>query len=161
MEDPIKRLRSRWGQEVVRAYENLTDGWRNLLRRSGGSTTRFGAGRTHASPDFPGGSLPPAEIWETAHAVIIRIETPGMNQDDPHISVHGGVVRVQGGGQPGNDLRDRLNGVAARASGRFVREIPLPLIVDGSRAEVSHQDGVVTVILPKKEMIPPRPFESN
>jgi HSP20 family protein len=42
-----------------------------------------------------------------------------------------------------------------RAYGRFERTFSLPQNIDGKRAEVSYQDGVVTVIVPKTEPSPP------
>jgi hypothetical protein len=42
-----------------------------------------------------------------------------------------------------------------RAFGRFERSIPLPSNVDAARSEVSDQGGVITVILPKIEAVPP------
>ena len=41
--DPLKNLRLRLEQGVVRAYESLTEGWRELLSRSSGALTHFDA----------------------------------------------------------------------------------------------------------------------
>jgi HSP20 family protein len=43
-----------------------------------------------------------------------------------------------------------------RAYGHFERTIGLPHSIDSAQAEVSYQDGVLTVILPKTEDVPPR-----
>jgi HSP20 family protein len=43
-----------------------------------------------------------------------------------------------------------------RAYGYFNRSIPLPHGVDTDNAEVSYRDGVLTVILPKTDTLPPR-----
>ena len=38
----------------------------------------------------------------------------------------------------------------------FQRSIPIPHEMDAGHAEVSHEDGVITVIVPKIESTPPR-----
>jgi len=43
-----------------------------------------------------------------------------------------------------------------RAYGRFERTIPLPASINQELGEVSYNDGVITVILPKTEALPPR-----
>jgi HSP20 family protein len=43
-----------------------------------------------------------------------------------------------------------------RAYGHFERSIPLPHGVDQHQAEVSYREGVLTVILPKTDTLPPR-----
>jgi HSP20 family protein len=42
-----------------------------------------------------------------------------------------------------------------RAFGRFERSLSLPHNIDSAKAEVSYQDGVITVIVPKTRATPP------
>ena len=159
--DPFKNLRLRIEQRVVRAYESLTEGWRELLSRSSGALTHFDASakskeEAEASQDFPRWSLLAAETWETAQSVIIRMEMPGMRKEDIDISIHGNLLRIRGEKRSGNDSQDRLYQLTERAYGRFERTIPIPHSIDEARVEVAYQDGVITVILPKTETIPPR-----
>jgi HSP20 family molecular chaperone IbpA len=42
-----------------------------------------------------------------------------------------------------------------RAFGRFERSIALPADIDACNPEVGYDNGVITVILPKREPIPP------
>ena len=41
--EPSKNLRSQLGKGIVRAWESLTEGWRELLSRSSGALTHFAA----------------------------------------------------------------------------------------------------------------------
>jgi hypothetical protein len=59
--DPLKRLQARLGQGVVRAWESLTEGWRELLSRSSGALTYFALlrgppGNSLLSKTSPGGA---------------------------------------------------------------------------------------------------------
>lgn len=64
------------------------------------------------------------------------------------------MIRVEkhsGDAQP-----DRRYHLMERAYGHFERSIELPHGIDAEKAEVTNRDGVLTVILPKTEMAPPR-----
>lgn len=143
---------------IGRAWESLTEGWRELLTRSSGALTHFAAGarKEESSQEFPQWSLLAAETWETARLVVIRMEIPGVEKSDLTVDVHGNVLRIRGEKRRGgNDLEGRYH-LMERAYGRFERSIPLPHGVDADQAEVSYRDGVLAVILPKTEMVPPR-----
>jgi len=150
--EPLRNL-------IERAWESLTEGWRELLTRGGGALTHFGTEGTQKdeSPqEFPHWSLLAAEIWETALSVVIRLEIPGMNEDDLAIDIHGNVLHVRGEKRSGAAQQGRQYHLMERAYGHFKRSIPLPHGVDAERAEVSYRDGVLTVIVPKTDTLPPR-----
>ena len=150
--EPLKSL-------LERAWESLTEGWRELLTRSSGALTHFGAGGAgnQESPhEFPRWSLLAAETWETAKSVVIRVEIPGMNESDLRIEVDGNVLRVRGEKRSGATQQRRRYHLTERAYGHFERSIPLPHGVDAEKAEVSYRDGVLTAILPKTDTLPPR-----
>lgn len=159
--DPLKSLRSRLERGVVHARESLAEGWRELRSRSHEALTHFHAsatdeGRAQDEQDFPSWSLLAAETWETSKAVIIRVELPGMNKADIDISVRGNLLYIRGEKRSGGEHQGRLYRLTERAYGRFERTIPIPHGVDDEQAEVSYQDGVIAVILPKTEAVPPR-----
>jgi HSP20 family protein len=150
--EPLKNL-------IERAWETLTEGWRELLTRSGGALTHFGAGgaeKEASSHEFPQWSLLAAETWETAKSVVIRVEIPGMDEGDLDIDVDGNVLRIRGEKRSGATQQHRQYHLMERAYGHFERSIPLPHGVDAEKAEVSYRNGVLTAILPKTETLPPR-----
>ena len=150
--NPLKNL-------IERAWESLTEGWQELRSRSSGALTHFGTEGTQKDEppqEFPHWSLLAAETWETAQSVVIRVEIPGMNQEDLAIDIHGNVLRIRGEKRSGAAQQGRSYHLMERAYGHFKRSVPLPHGVDGSKAEVSYRDGVLTVILPKTETLPPR-----
>jgi len=138
---------------------SLTEGWRELLGRSSGALTRFdteGTRKDQAVQEFPSWSLLAAETWETAQSVVIRVEIPGMDADDLATKVVGNVLRIRGEKRSGGAQQGRRYHLMERAYGRFERLIPLPYDVNAELAEVAYRDGVLTVILPKTEIVPPR-----
>jgi HSP20 family protein len=150
--EPLKNL-------IERAWEGLTDGWRELLTRGGGSLTHFGTEGTRKDElarEFPRWSLLAAESWETALSVVIRLEIPGMNADGLAIDIHGNVLRIRGEKRSGAAQEGRRYHLMERAYGHFERSMTLPHGVDPDKAEVSYHAGVLTVILPKTDTLPPR-----
>ena len=153
-------------KHIARAWEGLTGGWRELLNRSSGALTHFinGAKARDAEGsalDFPKWGMLAAETWETAGSVIVRVEVPGMKREDLDIRVHGSTLRIRGEKRSGNDHGGSRYHLMERAYGRFERSIPLPHNVDSARIETAYKDGIVTVILPKTEQLPPARFSSR
>jgi HSP20 family protein len=150
--EPLKNL-------IERAWESLTEGWRELLTRSSGALTHFGtggAGKKESPHEFPHWSLLAAETWETAKSVVIRVEIPGMDEGDLDIHVDGNVLRIRGQKRSGATQQRRRYHLMERAYGHFERSVPLPHGVDAEKAEVSYRNGVLTAILPKIDTLPPR-----
>ena len=149
---------------ISRAWEGLTEGWRELLTRSNGALTRFAraetkkpsAGARSELPEFPQWALLASEAWETAHAAIVRIELPGLKRADIQVSIDRGVLRIRGEKRSAGGLRGRTYHLMERAFGRFERTIALPHNIDTKNADVTYEDGVLTVIVPKTEPTPPR-----
>lgn len=157
---PIKHLRAELGRGLLRAWEGLTEGWRELLTRSNGALTRFtrpavkskGAG---GSETFPQWALLACEVWETAHAVIVRLELAGLRREDLDVSIENGTLRIRGEKRSAAAADGRTYHLMERAFGRFERRIAIPHNIDEDKAELAYQDGVLTAIIPKTKPAPP------
>ncbi len=162
--DPFKHFRSELERNIVRAWDRLSEGWRELLSRSGASLTHFsntapGKPESETSESLPTWSLLSADVWETAKSVIVRVEVPGMDKEDFDVAVRGGELLIRGEKRSKGDRQERLYHVMERAYGHFERRIALPHSVESAQAEVSYQGGVLTVILPKTEDVSPRQLD--
>jgi len=156
--EPPKDLRKQLEEKIGRVWELLAEGWRELLSRSGGALTHFGKtpDPLEGHQNFPNWSLLAGETWETAHSVIIRLEVPGMRKEDFDISIRGNLLVVRGVKRSEGEQEGRRYDLMERAYGTFERKIPVTHGVRRDEADVSYQDGVLTVILPKADDIPPR-----
>jgi HSP20 family protein len=159
--DPIRKLRSELERGISRAWEGLTEGWREMLTRSSGALTQYvraakQGGNKESNKTFPTWALLAGECWETAQSVIVRIELPGMRKEDIDISVDHGRLQIRGIKRSSGEDEQRFYHLMERAFGSFERSVPLPSNIDAGRAEVSYEEGVITVILPKTEVTPPK-----
>jgi HSP20 family protein len=157
--DPMRKLRSELERGISRAWESLTEGWREVLTRSSGALTQYVRAAKQrgkeADKSFPTWALLAGECWETAQSVIVRIELPGMRKEDIHVSVDHGRLRIRGIKRSSGEDEPRFYHLMERAFGSFERSVPLPSNIDAGHAEVAYDDGVITVILPKTEATPP------
>jgi HSP20 family protein len=155
MLDSLKQAGKNIGREINRAWESLSEGWRELLSRSSDALTHFAHNKdtetpeSGARPAFPRWSLLAGEVEETGKDVLVRVEVPGMEKEDCRITIEGNMLYVSGEKRFERETHDSTYHVMERAYGAFQRAVPLPSNVDMDRAEASYKNGVLTVRLPK------------
>lgn len=142
------------GQEIGRAWESLSEGWREMLSRSGDALTHFAQRNTGKGDEddfsaFPRWGMLAGEVEETTKDLLVRIEVPGMRKEDCQISIEGNLLVVKGEKHSEREHRDSTYHVRERAYGAFERSVHLPRTVDSDKAQASYKDGVLMVRLPK------------
>lgn len=160
MLNSLKQTGQNIGREISRAWENLSEGWRELLSRSSDALTHFGRQKSEQDEEkkeggalatFPRWSLLAGEVEETAKDVVVRVELPGMDKDDCQITIEGNLLLLSGEKRFERETHDSTYHVMERAYGAFQRAIPLPRHVNIDQAHASFKNGVLTVRLPKEE----------
>lgn len=108
----------------------------------------------------PNSWFPPVDIWETADAVIVKAEVPGVNSKNLDIRLENNVLTIRGERQLD---RENTNGDyyhrIERHYGVFTRSFTIPGYVDDGHIKADYKDGVLKVTLPKKESAKPRRIE--
>ena len=143
------------GKELSRTWENLTEGWRELLARSSNALTHFSRRNSDRhetdapAPGYPSWSLLAGEVVDKGNEIVARIELPGIDKEDCEISIDGNMLRIRGEKRADREFIGGAYYVMERAYGSFERVVPLPRYVDPSKAEASFRNGVLTVHLPK------------
>lgn len=156
MLDTLKEAGKNIGRELGRTWENLSEGWRELLSRSSDALTHFSrSNKGEVQPEggalasFPRWSLLAGEVEETDREIVVRVEAPGMEKEDCRITIEGNMLHLSGEKRYARETRDSTYHVMERAYGAFRRTIPLPRNVDAEKAEASYRNGVLSVRLPK------------
>ncbi|MEK7792386.1 MAG: Hsp20/alpha crystallin family protein [Pseudomonadota bacterium] len=156
MLDSLKVAGKNISQELGRTWENLRSGWNELLTRSNDALIHF----THKKDEdlsetssfisaFPSWSLLAGEIEETDKDILVRIEVPGMEKEDFHLTVDGNFLYLSGEKHVKRESIESTFHIMERAYGAFQRTIPLPRNVDADKAEASYKSGVLMIRLPK------------
>ena len=153
MLNSLKKAGKEVGQEIHRAWDSLSDGWREMLSRSGDALTHFTKHSVAESSTqihrFPSWSMLAGEVEETDQAIHVRLEVPGLERDDLDLMVEGNTLRISGEKRYTREDEQRSYHIMERAYGSFHRVIPLPHQVDGEHAEAKLNHGVLSVRLPK------------
>lgn len=155
MLDSLKQSGRKIGQEISRAWDNLSEGWREMFSRSSDALTQFVHGKEEEHPQdslmapFPRWSLLAGEVEETEKEIVVRLELPGMQKEDCQVTVDGNVLYVSGEKHAERSSHDSTYHVMERAYGSFHRTLALPRNVIGDKAKASYKNGVMTVRLPK------------
>lgn len=92
---------------------------------------------------------PSMDLSETKDALIARIEIPGIEQKDVHVSLENGVLTVKGEKQLEAEKKDERFYRTERSYGSFVRTLWLPVSVDAARVTATFKNGVLTITMPK------------
>jgi HSP20 family protein len=118
----------------------------------------FGSGRRGLQPlqtEFS----PAVDVTETAEAVVVKAEVPGMDANDINISVTGDVLTIKGEKKSEREEKEENYHVVERSYGSFSRSLSLPGAVNLDKIEAKYDKGVLTVTCPKKEEVKPKAIE--
>lgn len=102
----------------------------------------------------PGGLLsgdrwrPLVDVFETADAIVVRAELPGVRGEDLRVRIDGEVLHISGVRSVPKDPRVlRLHRMEV-AFGPFERAVKLPAPCDHDAIEARLEDGFLRVVLP-------------
>ncbi|MBD2347111.1 Hsp20/alpha crystallin family protein [Anabaena subtropica] len=91
--------------------------------------------------------VPPAELQETAEAIHLKLELPGIDAKDIDLQVTDKAVYISG------ERKSEAKG-AVRSEfhyGKFQRVIPLPARIQNTNVKAEYKDGILNLALPKAE----------
>jgi HSP20 family protein len=103
-----------------------------------------------------GNFIPPVDIYEDANRLVLRLEVPGISQEDLQINLENQTLTVKGERKFVNDEKEENFHRIERRYGSFVRSFTLPSTVETESAQASYENGVLAITLPKKEAAKPK-----
>ncbi|BCG45595.1 Heat shock protein Hsp20 [Citrifermentans bremense] len=92
---------------------------------------------------------PPADVYEDAAAVTVKVEVPDMEQKDIEIKVEEQTLTVKGERRHSEEIRKENFHRIERYFGPFQRSFALPGDLDTDRISASCDYGVLTIVIPK------------
>jgi HSP20 family protein len=96
-----------------------------------------------------GGWTPNVDICETADAVTVRVELPGIEPSDIRITIQDSTVRVQGVKREPVVALERLSFYCLeRRYGKFDRQINIDQVIDAGHSRATLADGVLSIEIP-------------
>ena len=103
-----------------------------------------------------GSFIPPVDVYEDAHQVVLKLEVPGIKQEDLDVRVENQTLTVKGERKFEKDEKEENFHRIERRYGSFQRTFTLPQTVDAAAPKANYEHGVLTITLPKKEAAKPK-----
>jgi HSP20 family protein len=101
---------------------------------------------------------PVADVLETAEAVIVQVELPGIAPEQVVVELHDGDLLVRGERPCEHERPGHAYIMVERAHGAFSRRFALPTGVDGAGISAVLSEGLLTVTIPRSGARGPRRF---
>jgi len=103
-----------------------------------------------------GNFIPPVDIYEDAHQLVLRLEVPGIPQDDLQINLENQTLTVKGERKFAKDAKEENFHRIERRYGSFVRSFTLPNAIDPESTQANYENGVLSLTLQKREAAKPK-----
>ncbi len=94
--------------------------------------------------------VPQVNIYEGPETVVVQADLPGLNKDQIQVDVSDDRVTIRGRRELERS-EDRTYHLIERWEGEFERSFSLDVRVDAEKSEATYRDGVLTLVLPKKD----------
>lgn len=103
--------------------------------------------------------MPRLDVSENDTHVTVRLEIPGVKRDDLDISLKDRVLTVRGRRDRSHEEKRENFHRVERVHGSFQRSVTLPADVNPDGASAVNENGVLRIVLEKKEPGKPRKIE--
>lgn len=107
------------------------------------------------------GAFPAVNMGTTEEAVELYAFAPGIDPDSLDVTIEKGLLTISGKRETGTpEASDEITFYAnERFAGSFKRVVSLSEDVDATRIEATYRDGVLRIVVPKREAMKPRRVE--
>jgi HSP20 family protein len=103
-----------------------------------------------------GNYVPAVDIYEDAHQLILKIEVPGIAQQDLDVRVENQTLTVKGERKFDASHKEENYHRIERRYGSFTRTFTLPQAIDTATVKATYEFGVLSIALAKKEAAKPK-----
>ncbi|HEY3990850.1 MAG TPA: Hsp20/alpha crystallin family protein [Acidobacteriaceae bacterium] len=99
---------------------------------------------------------PPVDIYEDDQKLVLKLEVPGVNQEDMDIQVEGRTLTVRGERKFDREEKQENFHRVEHRYGTFARSFTLPNSVDAENVKATYDAGVLQLEFPKRAEAKPR-----
>jgi HSP20 family protein len=102
---------------------------------------------------------PSVDVFENENEVVFKAELPGMNATDIEVKLENNVLTLKGERHFEKETKEENYHRVEREYGNFNRSFALPTAVNGDKVTAEYKDGVLKIVLPKREETKPKPIK--
>jgi HSP20 family protein len=105
-------------------------------------------------------TLPKVNIKETADAYIVEMAVPGLKKSDFHIDLDNQVLSISTVTKEENESKEENYTRREFGYSAFKRTFNLPETVDDEKINAKYENGILNILLPKREEAKQKPARS-
>lgn len=105
--------------------------------------------------------VPAVDIYEDEHKVVLKLEVPGIKQEDLDVRVENNTLTVRGERKFDKEEKEENFHRIERRYGSFYRAFTLPTTVDTEHIEAGYDAGILQLSLQKKAEAKPKQIKVN
>ena len=95
-------------------------------------------------------------MYQTDNEVVVKAALPGIKADEVQINVTGEVITLKGEIKQENESKEKAYHIREQRWGTFERSLVLPTEVVADKAKADFENGILTIMLPKAEVVKPK-----
>ena len=99
---------------------------------------------------------PAIDVLEKDDRFEVKIDLPGVKEEDVDVSVTGDMLTISGEKQAEKEVKKKGYSYSERSYGSFSRSITIPSNVDAGKIEACYDKGVLEITLPKAVEVKPK-----
>ena len=100
--------------------------------------------------------VPAVDIYEDEHNLVLKLEIPGVNEDDLNVSLENNTLTISGERKFEKEEKEENFHRIERRFGSFTRTFRLPNTVDTEKVEAGYDKGILKVTLGKRAEAKPK-----
>jgi len=92
------------------------------------------------------------DIYEEGNNVVAKVELPGVDPKNIDAEVKDNVLKVEAKTEEKKEEKGKGYYRKEISAGYFKRAVPLPVEVIGEKADAKYEEGILKVVIPKKQV---------
>jgi len=102
------------------------------------------------------GFVPPVDVYEDEHKIVLKLEVPGMKESDLDIQLENNLLTVKGERKFEKEEKEENFHRIERRYGSFYRSFTVPSTVNQDSVKATYDAGVVNIQLEKRAELKPK-----
>ncbi len=139
---------TRWDpfREVASLQNRMNSLFQDFSRNQGGENELL----------TTGGFVPPVDVYEDEHKIVLKLEVPGIKQDEIDVRLENNTLTVRGERKFEKEEKEENFHRIERRYGSFYRAFTLPSTVDSENVKAQYDAGVLKLELNKRAEAKPK-----
>ncbi len=108
-----------------------------------------------------GNWTPAIDVYDSNDNIMVKADIPGMKKEDIDVTIQRDTLTIKGEKKLINDAKEEDYIRTERFYGNFNRTLTLPEEVDTNNISASYKNGVLELVLSKREEEKPKRIEVN